>query len=130
MRNSRKLLPLMHDCRDVVMRLLDGADGREDGQSTILNGAYDDCCSMPTSDLINALQTPHERGQCPNSVLDSLAETDVELPECSKPRTTRLFGVRTAPTVLSRAGKRCLFLIFKWLSQNPPNYYYFGLNWI
>jgi hypothetical protein len=78
-----KLLPLLDDCRDVLMRLYDGADGDEDGQSAILNDAYADCCSMPASDLIGVLQALHEQGRCPNSALDGVAETQLELPKCA-----------------------------------------------
>lgn len=78
-----KFLPIMDDCHDVVMRLYDGADGSYDGEATILTGVYNDCLAMPATDLISELMTLHDEGQCPNTVLDGLAETAVKTPGCA-----------------------------------------------
>ena len=78
-----KLLPLLDDCRGVLMPLYDGTDGHEDGQATVLNDAYASCLSIPGVDLIDELKTMHENGDCPNFILDGLAETPLQLPVCA-----------------------------------------------
>eukprot|EP01050_Picozoa_sp_SAG11_P007859 SAG11_NODE_667_length_7841_cov_19.517954_3_plen_521_part_00 len=77
------LLPLFDDCHDVMNRLFDGEDGFEDGEDRDLSDAYDQCVAAAPADLIDELKTLQDRGQCPPTVLNSVAATEVKAPGCA-----------------------------------------------
>eukprot|EP01050_Picozoa_sp_SAG11_P028020 SAG11_NODE_7329_length_1160_cov_0.973610_1_plen_266_part_10 len=77
------LLPLLDDCQDVINPLLDGQDGVEDGEYQPLSDEYDQCAAIPPATLIDELKALQDRGQCPPTVLDSVAATEVKAPGCA-----------------------------------------------
>eukprot|EP01052_Picozoa_sp_SAG31_P023966 SAG31_NODE_2010_length_6670_cov_3.036220_2_plen_514_part_00 len=76
------LMPLLDDCHDTINRLFDADDGVEDGHDRIISNAYDQCAATPPATLINDLKALQERGQCPATVLDGVAATEVKAPGC------------------------------------------------
>eukprot|EP01052_Picozoa_sp_SAG31_P004296 SAG31_NODE_176_length_21334_cov_12.211067_25_plen_612_part_00 len=91
------LLPLLDNCRDVMNRLFDANDGVEDGQDQTISEAYDQCAAIPPATLIEELKTLQDRGQCPPTVLDGVAATEVKAPGC----VDRWAGDRCALSIAS-----------------------------
>eukprot|EP01051_Picozoa_sp_SAG22_P017037 SAG22_NODE_2539_length_2463_cov_16.648054_2_plen_504_part_00 len=77
------LLPLLDDCRDVMNRLFDGEDGVYDGEAASFSNQYDQCAATPPASLIDELKALQDRGQCPPTVLDDVAATEVKAPGCA-----------------------------------------------
>eukprot|EP01050_Picozoa_sp_SAG11_P032604 SAG11_NODE_10675_length_812_cov_2.099579_1_plen_181_part_01 len=77
------LLPLLDDCQDVINPLFDGQDGILDGEASAFSDAYDQCAAVPPATLIDELKALQDRGQCPPTVLDNVAATEVKAPGCA-----------------------------------------------
>ena len=74
------LFPLLDQCRNVINNIYDGADGTFDGEASGLTGVYDECLTLPDSDVIDMLKAMQDRGQCPATALDGVAETELKAP--------------------------------------------------
>eukprot|EP01052_Picozoa_sp_SAG31_P045564 SAG31_NODE_8372_length_1464_cov_1.240293_1_plen_266_part_01 len=77
------LLPLLDDCHDMINRVFDGDDGVLDGEASIFSEQYNQCAAMPPAALIDELKALQDRGQCPPTVLDRVAATEVKAPGCA-----------------------------------------------
>ena len=74
------LFPLLDDCRGVINNMYDGADGTFDGEASGLTGVYEVCLALPSPEVIDMLKTLQDRGDCPPTTLDGVAETEVKAP--------------------------------------------------
>ena len=77
------LLPLSHDCHELLDSIFDGADGVEDGEASLLTNAYDACLAIPIADQVDMLKTLQDGGHCDAAALDGVAETEVPAAGCA-----------------------------------------------
>ena len=77
------LLPLLGDCQSLINKVYDAADGHFDGEAEMFSNAEDECRRMPAPELLDFLVAMHDRGECPDSVLDGVSETDVKAAACT-----------------------------------------------
>ena len=70
------LVPLLAECRDMF-------DALYPRQGSALDSALDSCLSISSHDALQRLIELHNNGQCPNSVLNSIAEAEVESGVCA-----------------------------------------------
>ena len=74
------LFPLLDECRTAINSIYDGADGTFDGETSGLTAVSDQCLALPNPDVIDMLKAMQDRGQCPPTALDGVAETELEAP--------------------------------------------------
>eukprot|EP01047_Picozoa_sp_COSAG01_P058307 COSAG01_NODE_6855_length_3468_cov_11.336302_4_plen_495_part_00 len=77
---AMELLPLIVDCGAILDSIYDNTDGTYDGNVTMLRSGSQACLAISGATALERVQDLHDAGQCPDSVLDGVAETQVTAP--------------------------------------------------
>eukprot|EP01047_Picozoa_sp_COSAG01_P014548 COSAG01_NODE_711_length_14105_cov_5.661145_2_plen_388_part_00 len=77
---AMELLPLLVDCGAILDSIYDNTDGTYDGNVTMLQSGSQACLAISGASALERVQDLHDAGQCPDSVLDGVAEAQVTAP--------------------------------------------------
>eukprot|EP01047_Picozoa_sp_COSAG01_P065556 COSAG01_NODE_8877_length_2628_cov_13.758007_3_plen_413_part_00 len=77
---AMELLPLVVDCDAILDSVYDNTDGAYDGNVTMLQSGSQACLAISSASALARVQQLHDAGQCPDNVLDAVAEVQVTAP--------------------------------------------------